>query len=328
MQTKRWGDFDPELVDAVIDPYLLYCSKGRSRPRPKEIQSWVGILRKAHTIVGGMRQFLHVNEADLNALTDVLKETAHALLDLGTAPGRSVETGLGRYAYELNNLAKVYYGKYKPEQVGKTLEEKKIPGSLKDNGKRDMAEWAKTLAKRHREFRMDSNRQEIASFRSARVHLAQRLGRKLADHHPKTLSFYYGLSKREDAKFWPDELPSHDPKKCPMCSKRRQRARNQRQTKADPKPNGSGPLDEYSRSQFWVILTVKLTNRLESKLKTGAITKETFEQFAGYPYQSELHQRLCKAETVEEARKIVDSVNEYVECYFPLEACPKKRARR
>jgi hypothetical protein len=74
---------------------------------------------------------------------------------------------------------------------------------------------------------------------------------------------------------------------------------------------GSGPLDEYSRGLFWKILTVKLMNSLKGKLKAGAITKETFEQFAN---QSDLHERLLKAETVEEARKIVNSVNEYVEC--------------
>lgn len=308
MQKKKGGDFDPELAQAVIDPYLIYGSGKRlPRARPNELQAWVRILRQADMIVRCLKQFLCLKRADVNATTDVLEETAHALLDLGAAPGRSMNIGLGHYAYRLNNIFKLYYGKQKPEWVWQALAESKIQGVLKDRGQGTIEEWVKNLTKRHRKFLNDLHRREIAEFRNAR----ERLRRKLADPHPKTLSSYYpSLLKSQDAKFWPDELPSHDPRKCSMCVKRRQRSRIQRHDEPEPKLKASGPLDKHSRGELSCVLTVKLMNRLESKRKDGAITEDQIESLLR---KNDLHRKLYRAATVKEACKIVDSVDNYVE---------------
>jgi len=315
IQKKTKGDFDPnsELIQAVIDPHLLYGS-GRKMPRakPKEIQSWIQKLRQADSILSKMSTFLHLNENDVRTARKVLMETAHALLDLGAAPGRSVNPGLGHYAYHLDNMVKLYFGKHQPELVLEGLKKMGIHGTLVDAGQGTVEQWVKNIVKRHRRFLTDAHRREIASFRNHR----REIRRRVADPHPRTLRSYFpSLPISNGSGFWPDELASHDPKKCPMCCERRKRARVQRPEGTALKlsdPERRGTLDEYSREQFFSLLNVKLTNRLKVKLQERKITNERYDR-ERYPYSSDIHNRLDKATTIEEARTIVDSVDDYVD---------------
>jgi hypothetical protein len=116
------------------------------------------------------------------------------------------------------------YRKYHWDWVGQILE-KRFPDALPEDpkGKRDLAEWAKDLAKRHRKLQKNFARLEIAQFRDSRLGLRRKLNTNPPAKTLATICPY--LLKTEGAKFWPHELPSHDPKSCSMCNDRAKRAR-------------------------------------------------------------------------------------------------------
>lgn len=300
-------DLDPDLVEAVIDPYLLYGGKEKAvRARPKEIKALTRKLRDAALIVSEMDRFLHLNGGEVSIATKVLIEATHALLDLATAPGRSVNLGLGHYAFHLHTLFKLYYGKYHPDLVLKALRQKQVNGVLTDNGRGTEDAWVRNIVKRHRRLASDTHRYEIATFR---YFTRYRLRKRMGENHPKSLnSIFPSISKKEDAAFWPDELAVHNPDECSMCRKRRERAKRP-PIEYPFKFRGSGNLDEYSRGQFAVLLTFKLMNRLKAKLRKGDISKDLYNNF---PHSSKIHSKLDDAATVLEARRIIDSVDDYV----------------
>jgi hypothetical protein len=221
------GDGIPKIVQ--IDPIETFLSlqprrieRRLRRGARNELKHWIRTLQQADTIVSHMSRFLYlIDEKDLSKTRAVIQETAHALIDLSTAPGRSEETLLGYCANELGNMFKNSdYRKYHWDWVGQVLEER-FPDALpKDpKGKRDLAEWAKDLAKRYRKLQKNQARCELAEFRNSRWRLRKHLN---AGSPPKTLATILPyLLQSEGRKFWPHEVPSHDPKSCSMCNDRR-----------------------------------------------------------------------------------------------------------
>lgn len=225
MQKKEGGDFDSQLVDRVLTLYPPYDAQKKSRRvRPKQIRSWIRLLRQAESILMHVQPCLWLPEERIPAAMNVLKEAAHVLTTLGKA-GRPPEINLGHCADFLASIFKRGTGSYHWEWVGEAMA-KGFPDVLPpDDGRRDVALWAYNLAKRYRRRSANSTKLKIAHMRDGLEHLRKRL----ASPRPQTLAdIYPSLLNTRGYLFWPDELPGHSPENCWICLERSKRGSRKR----------------------------------------------------------------------------------------------------